>query len=213
MAGQHVVAQGECLVKIAARYGFQDFRTLYNDGGNAEFRRKRANPSILYPGDVLAIPEKEVKEVLAATGRLHRFVLPTPHKILRVALRDAHGKPIANEPVTVAASRRQERRTDGDGRFEVEMPIAEATATLEVRGQTLPLDLCYLNPVDATPDEGASGVQHRLRNLGYYHGPLTGEYDRPTRLALWLFQFDQEMPTDGRPAPETLRRLVKEHGC
>lgn len=213
--GQHVVQQGECLVKIAARYGFQDYRAVYEHPANAAFRQKRPNPNVIYPGDVVVIPPKRVKEVVAATGKVHRFVIPGARKVLRVRLLDATDTPIANEAaeLSVNGGPAVARRTDGNGLLELELPVEARSATIAIRGRKLPLDLSYLNPVAQAPDDGASGVQHRLRNLGYYAGPVTETFDRKTRLALWLFQFDHDLKTDGRPSAETVRKLVEVHGC
>ena len=53
----HTVAQGECLSTIAASYGFRDYRTVYNDPANAEFREKRPNPNVIWgSADVLWLP-------------------------------------------------------------------------------------------------------------------------------------------------------------
>ncbi|MBI2687963.1 MAG: peptidoglycan-binding protein [Acidobacteria bacterium] len=213
-SAQHVVRQGECLVKIASQYGFQDYRAVYGHAANGEFRRKRPNPNVIYPGDVIVIPPKQVKEVVAATGKVHRFVMPGPKKVLRLRLRDAHGEAIANEAAAVTVDgEKQSKKTDGDGLLIVETPIGARAAVIEIRGRKLPVDLSHLNPVSDVPDDGVSGVQHRLRNLGYYSGPETETFTRQTRLALWLFQFDHDLKTDGRPTAETIQRLVAEHGC
>ena len=65
----HRVKQGECLTSIAARYGFADWRAIYQHPNNAELRKKRPNPSLLFPGDALFIPEKRRKTVAAQTGK------------------------------------------------------------------------------------------------------------------------------------------------
>lgn len=45
MSHVHVVKQGECLTRIAARYGFGDYRVIYDHPANTEFKRKRPNPT------------------------------------------------------------------------------------------------------------------------------------------------------------------------
>lgn len=47
MSHVHVVKQGECLIRIAASYGFGDYRIIYDHPENAEFKRKRPNPNPL----------------------------------------------------------------------------------------------------------------------------------------------------------------------
>ncbi len=71
----HVVEQGECLATIAARHGYA-WQTVYNAPENAALRRRRPNPNVLYPGDVVEIPEKRPVEARVATGRQHTFKVP-----------------------------------------------------------------------------------------------------------------------------------------
>lgn len=54
----HTVRAGENLTVIAKKYGYPDWRTIYNDPKNADFRRKRPNPNLILPGDLLFIPDK-----------------------------------------------------------------------------------------------------------------------------------------------------------
>jgi hypothetical protein len=56
MAQNHIVVKGDTLSGIAKKHGFKDWRTIYNDPSNAAFRRKRPNPNLIFPGDVVVIP-------------------------------------------------------------------------------------------------------------------------------------------------------------
>jgi len=69
------------------------------------------------------------------------------------------------------------------------------------------------------PGQGTSGyatisqqdmqmVQHDLTWLGYFHGPMHGQYDEATAHAVGSFQDDHGLvPADGLPGPETLEML------
>ncbi len=59
----HKIAEGENLSVIARQYGFRDWRTLYDAPENADFRTERPNPSLVFPGDELVIPERTLKKV------------------------------------------------------------------------------------------------------------------------------------------------------
>ena len=49
MPTQHVVARGECLTSIADHYGFPDYRVIYDDPANADFKQRRPNPKSSTP--------------------------------------------------------------------------------------------------------------------------------------------------------------------
>jgi hypothetical protein len=216
MAKQHTVAQGECLSSIAAKYGFRDYRLIYDHPTNKAFRQKRPNPNVIHPGDVITIPEKPVKTVRGATGRSHVFSVPAPKRILRLRILDAEGKPVANEPVEFAPEGKpavQARRTDAQGEFEIAVEPDARGATLKIGGYKLPLRFSHLNPIRETPDEGISGIQARLANLGYYTGPSADQLDRATRIALSLFQYDAGLERDGKPNAATLDKLMEAYGC
>jgi hypothetical protein len=57
MSTEYIVVSGDYLSKIAKRFGFDDWRTIYNHPDNAAFRAKRPNPNLIYPGDRLMIPD------------------------------------------------------------------------------------------------------------------------------------------------------------
>jgi len=42
----HTVVQGEHLTQIAAKYGFRDYRTIWQHGQNAALNAQRTNPNI-----------------------------------------------------------------------------------------------------------------------------------------------------------------------
>lgn len=52
----YTVVKGDNLTFIARRFGVKHWRDLYNHPKNAEFRHKRPNPNLIYPGDQLFIP-------------------------------------------------------------------------------------------------------------------------------------------------------------
>jgi hypothetical protein len=54
----HVVKKRENLSAIARQYGYSDWKALFNHPANAVFRKKRPNPNLVFPGDVLVIPDK-----------------------------------------------------------------------------------------------------------------------------------------------------------
>ena len=74
MAGKiHAVKQGDYFAKIAKKYDFSDWRTIYHHAGNAELKQKRLDSNILHPGNKIVIPDKITKEDLGGTDRRGRF--------------------------------------------------------------------------------------------------------------------------------------------
>ncbi len=215
MSKSHIVRQGECLSRIADRYGFSDWRTIYNHPANSALRKKRPNPNILFPGDEIVIPAARVKEEQLATGRLHRFVVKSPRKFLRVVFKDPKGEPFRDEPYSIQfnGGRTKRAATNGDGLLVEPVAMEESTATLSIAGRTLTLNLGHLNPNGDVEQDDLSGIQARLNNLGYTAGPNDGIYGRNTRSALALFQVDEDLEPNGLPDEPTLDKLEKSHGC
>lgn len=212
----HVVQQGESLSAIAHRYGFFDARTVYDDPSNAGLRDKRPDPDLLYPGDEVVIPDREARTETGATDRRHRFSVRGKRSVLRIFLRDILDEPLAGVPYDLEIDGQkvvEGRPTGADGL--VEHPIAPDArrGTLTTPEWTWTFAIGALNPIPQTPDDGISGVQGRLWNLGYDTGPIDGVLGKRTAAALRHFQEDQHLPVTGRADPATVARLVQVHGC
>jgi N-acetylmuramoyl-L-alanine amidase len=172
----YVVRSGDYLSKIASEHGIADWRALYNHPDNAEFRRLRPNPNLIFPGDRLVMPDKRDKSAPAPTGDPTRLRAHRACNTLQVRLLDFEGNPMANRPATLVidgASRPV--TTDGDGKLNESIPPHLTHAHLTINGLTITLAVGKLNPMDDVDDDGVSGVQGRLANLGYYEGPIDGE--------------------------------------
>ncbi|MBN1207998.1 MAG: peptidoglycan-binding protein [Myxococcaceae bacterium] len=213
---KHVVRPGECLTTIARQYGFLDYRTVYEHPDNEALRQKRPNPNILFPGDVVAIPERKAKSVSVSTGQVHRFQIVVPKKELSLQLQDHKGEPLANEPYVLEVDGEpptEGKQTDGDGKLKERVPLARAGATLTIRGRTMRLRFGALNPLRDCPKDDVSGLQGRLRNLGYNPGPADGILGPQTRAALAVFQVDEGLDMTGEPDEQTLGKLEERYGC
>lgn len=66
------IASGDCVDSVAFRYGFFP-DTLWDHASNAELKKLRKDPNVLYPGDKLFIPDLRIHEVDKATEKRHRF--------------------------------------------------------------------------------------------------------------------------------------------
>ena len=178
------VKQGDCISSIAYEHGFFA-DTIWNLPENAELKKKRDDPNVLMPGDAVFIPDKRLKEVSEPTNQLHKFRCKNTPKKFRVQLLRLQ-QPIADMKYEIDIDgRKTDGKTDGDGWLtETVLPNAKkAVITLE-EGQTYELRLGFLDPVDEI-----SGVQGRLRTLGYYQAGVNNRLDEQTVAAIQYSHF------------------------
>lgn len=205
----HAVKQGDSLAKIAKKYGFSNWRTIYDHADNAELRQKRPNPNILYPGDKVAIPEKTTKEDSGETEQRHRFRFKGDRLWLRIALKDTRNQPLANTFYRLdVGGKAIEGATDGNGLLEQEIPPDAEKGLLVIEDREILLKVGHLDPVDTI-----TGWQARLNNLGYNAGEVNGIEDDQTRSAIEEFQCNHGLKVDGIMGPKTQAKLKEVHGC
>lgn len=209
---EHVVEQGEHLTRIAEKHGFADPRKIWDHPENADLKARRPNINVLFPGDVLFIPDREPKAEILPTGILHRFLrLALPNVTLRLKVDDLHGRPLGNASYTLQLEGGSafEGSTDGDGTLEHDIPLdaQEGTCTLAESESEFNLEIGFLDPVVER-----SGQVARLHNLGYGAGVLSGEDDPHFRLAVEEFQLENGLGVDGICGEKTQAKLVEIHG-
>jgi Putative peptidoglycan binding domain len=206
----HVVKQGESIATLAAATGHLA-DAIWKAPENDELRRKRADPAVLMPGDRVFIPEKKQKTVTVKTGAAQKFEATVPKPPLRVRL-EVGGVRQASKPYVLTVDGKELRgTTDGTGLVEQKVPIHARTAALRIGegndALVWMLDLHGLDPVNET-----SGVQERLRNLGYDPGPVDGVLSERTRAAIAAFQKDAGVEATGEPDAATQQKLKDAHG-
>src|SRR5690348_9818041 len=115
------VQQGDCLSNIAKRHGF-DWKTVWDHPQNERLREKRKDPNVLFPGDTIYIPDREVRWEQAKTTARHVFVVKPPKANVRLRILE-QGKPIAGAPFTLLVDGVEIKSgtTDGDGKLEAEV--------------------------------------------------------------------------------------------
>lgn len=209
MSRSYVIRAGDSLANIAYESGLL-VETLWMHPDNALLRERRPDRNILMPGDVLAIPEKRVAHVDAATGQRHRFRLKdVPHQF-RLQLfdneiprmRQAYKLTVRGAGFTA----QRDGTTDERGVLSTYIPPRARNARLSIdatQGSPLELDILFgsLDPV-----EELSGVQKRLANLGY-DCPVDGRMSERMRRALASFQHRFDLTVTGEVDEATRRQL------
>ena len=211
------VQQGDCLSSIAERWGFSDYNTIYRDSGNDAFRQKRPNPNIIYPGDVLFIPDRRSQEFARPTDQLHRFVLKRSKVLLRLCLKDDLHQPYQNKRYHLrVGGHHYHGSTNESGMLEQRIPAnaTEGEVTIFTTdddpsdlGYTFTLNLGHLDPVDET-----SGVDARLTNLGFAPEVENHQLSNEERVqALKAFQDRFGLEVTGQADEATRQKLRELH--
>jgi hypothetical protein len=209
MKKTHIVRSGECLSSIAHDHGFRNWKTLYDHPDNADFKQKRPNPNVIYPGDVLVIPERAQRTEDANTQKRHRYRARGEPWVFRIEMKDEQGNGIEDEPFVFTAPGNINvlGRTKAKGLIEVEMRGHVRSARLEFLGGSYEVRFGDLDPIGTV-----KGVQERLNNLGFRAGPVDGIVGPQTRKAVYEFQKTQsDLEATGGIDDATRRRLLEFH--
>jgi hypothetical protein len=217
MAHDHVIAPGDHIVRLAYLQGMREPERIWDDPKNASLRKKRSDPAVLAPGDVVHVPDAPVWRFdNLATGQEHTVVLDLAVAWLRVRLRHPGGAARAGKLATVGI--REEHgdkpetkvfETDSDGLVEVELGPFTQRIDLSIDEVLYVLHIARLEPVEST-----RGLLARLANLGYAPGAIDGAGDPyARRSACEEFQCDHGLKVDGDPGPKTRAKLVEVHGA
>jgi N-acetylmuramoyl-L-alanine amidase len=204
----HTVKQGECLSSIAERYGFADYHTIWNHPENADLKRRRPDPNILFPTDRLFVPEKTMREEPAQSGKRHGFVLRRSKVQLDLVLQ-FDGEPLANKNYSLTVGLRQHKgTTDEQGKLTEPIKVGVETAVLRLDDPVVEWEL-RIGHLDPTTE--VSGVQGRLNNLGHPCGKVDGVVGARTRAALRQFQSRHGLKPTGAIDAATSNALRKAH--
>jgi N-acetylmuramoyl-L-alanine amidase len=200
---KHVVRNGDCLASVAAANGVP-WNRIWNEPGNAELRALRKDPSVLFEGDTLVIPERVRHEEQGATEQRHRFrVVGSQVRVkLRLLIDD---RPLAKVSYRLRIDGALELHGMTDSEGFVDAPISATAVAGELIVSTASHELFYslrfgaLDPIDTT-----SGVAQRLSQLGFAVDDLAA--------AVAAFQTKAQLSTSGQLDEPTRARLLAEYG-
>ncbi len=204
----YTVEQGDCLDSIAFAHDFFP-DTIWNHPPNAAIRAERKDPNILYPGDVLTIPDKRINAHAAPTDARHKFRRKGIPKLFSVQVKRPSGSPFKNKPYEFIVDGGPPRKgaTDGEGWLRQYIAPDAREAKLMVGGAVKFFDLGHLDPVSET-----SGVQGRLRILKFYDGNITGSLDEKTLEAIKAYELLHDLEVTGEVSEAIRKLLVEEVG-
>lgn len=212
---KHVVKDGDCISSLAAKYGFGEAKRIWDHPDNASLKALRPDPNQLHPGDEVTIPERKPKTLSLATGKVHTIVVKRPEllqRILRIKFLDVDGQPKQGAYTLTAGALVRTGELDGDGVLHEELPVDIIEAEVELAGVVRAVRIAHLNPLRHTHDDGVTGAQARLSNLGYAPGAVDGKAGPKTRAALRAFQEANGLEPTGELDASTIDKLESEHG-
>ena len=216
MAGYYKIQQGDHLSSVADAFGFSDYKSIWNHGSNAGLKEKRQDPNVLLPGDLLFIPDRQVRQEQRSTDTRHKFVSHAPKLMLRLVLEDLFERPIANAKCDLLIDGQVVQvTTDGTGKIERRIKPDTHAALLIIKDpqtpfkdEEIPIKIGHLDPVDEV-----SGQVARLNNLGYFAGDAQVSDADQFKSAVEEFQCDFGLKVDGDCGKGTQAKLKEVHGC
>lgn len=204
----YVVKQGDYLTQLAHDLGF-DADAVWNDEKNADLKAKRPDPEMLYPGDVLYVPEKDPTQTGMAQGTTNGYSADVPKVTVTLVLVDGD-QPMANEPCEIdGLDGTTSGTTDGNGEISFDVPVLVREFNVFFTNKPY----AYRVLVGAMdPAVEVSGVRARLYNLGYYRRAADEEDADALKAAISQFQKDNQLEVTGAPDDATRDALVAAHG-
>lgn len=209
----HSAIQGECIARLAHRFGFFP-ATIWGHERNLDLADKRRDQNVLYRGDEIYIPEKQSKRIDGVVGQ--RYVLKRKGipEVLRLRFL-RNGRPRVDEPYQLAL-------TSSDGTAHVDrcgvidhdgyilefvspaITLAKVTLGQGTLAEVHRFRVSHLNPIDTI-----SGVKGRLQSLGYYTGTIDELTDDALRSAVAAFQADNRVTPDGEVTEKAFVSALK----
>jgi hypothetical protein len=208
----HQVEQGEWMGSIAAQYGFALWRPIWKLPENADLRSKRTDPELLFPGDLVWIPEVKQNSVSRPTDSPHKFTKLGDRATLRLRFVDVDRFIRAFGPISYSLEMEDGDTQSGEiahegQEIELDLALKAQQGTLQMRGVE-PILIGGLDPLNTV-----SGMQGRLQNLGFDPGPIDNIAGPLTASAVREFQQRNAIHVDGIIGPETRGKMKEVYGC
>lgn len=216
MSIRYAVQQGDCIESIAHAFGFFP-ETIWNHSANASLKNLRQYHTVLMPGDIVIIPDRQLKEEIRPTGARHRFRRKGVPTLYTVQLLDDDDPRAYVEYTFECMGKIVEGETNDEGWVVEWIPPDAVTAklTMHDNGTLYEIEFGRLDPVTEE-----SGLRARLINLGYMN-PATareddsdpvGDSSQAMSEAICAFQRDYGLDPTGVPDAVLHRMMVNVYG-
>lgn len=213
--GNYKVKQGECVASIVADTGL-NWEKVWNLPENAKLKSARKDDAgALLPGDLLYVPERELKTEECQTEDRYKFRKHVTTSLFRIAFEGYNG-PRSGEPYRIVIDGIiKEGELDDKGQLEEVIPNYLKKIVLYL-GSEPTQEIFDINLGALDPCTELSGIQARLNQLCYGAGPVDNLMGPLTRAAIINFQEDHcadqyNLVVDGIPGPKTQEALEKEY--
>jgi hypothetical protein len=203
----YTIQEGDSVIALSDKYGLLA-DTIWNDGANSALREKRPDMNVLMPGDVVVIPDKRPRMEKRPTAAQHKFKRKGIPALFRLQVYNMH-IPRANQSYTLTVDGgKYTGTTDGQGIVQQFLPATCKSGQLVIGDDnfTIRLQFGHLDPISEL-----SGVQKRLKNLGYDCGAPDGKMNDATRSALLRFQRENGLTESGQADDDTKNMLDSIH--
>jgi hypothetical protein len=204
----YTVVQGDHISRIAEKFHFFDSSIIWDHPNNAAVKAKRPNPHVLFPGDVIFIPDKTVKEETRATTSVHKFRVDRQRLVLRLWVEAMRDDPPKDPELKLKVEGVENTAKQTGKTIYIERSDTNGRLALAVLNVNVPILIGYLDPV-----EEVTGQQARLNNLGYEAGTVGTMDEERFRSAVEEFQCDFALKVTGDCDADTRAMLQKVNGC
>jgi hypothetical protein len=214
-ARTHIIEQGECVGKIAERYGFFP-GTVWDDPANAALKKQRhGDMHVLYQDDAVVIPARRAKTQAVGAGERITIERQGVPEHLRVRFLHYDESPREGVPYLLSLITENDvpvadraGRTDAEGYVSQAIPPSAVRATITLNPGRKPevhrFNLGHTNPIDEI-----SGWKARLNNLGYNCGAENNDWEPGTEAAIRAFQRGRELEETGQRDDATRAALLE----
>ncbi|MEM9195930.1 MAG: peptidoglycan-binding protein, partial [Myxococcota bacterium] len=209
----HTVQQGETISTIARQFKVP-VPAVWDAPENAELRERRTDPSVLFEGDQVFVPDDiPPKEAAARTGRIHYFRY-VPKKMPFHARFEDSGAPRGWLRVlcSVDGGAEEEATLDSEGMLTVEIPIDASEVVVRIHPDTDHEEQVTFTLRHLDPHVETRGLQQRLNNLAFEPGAEDHEFGERTEAAISLYQASEGLERNGQLDEPTMRALHRRHG-